>query len=114
MVLKDNDLNLKLRLDQTSAEMLANQIADDVAFLQSQKIMDYSLLLGVHRAKYRLVERQSSRVALSRCECTHTRTQCLCIVLLLRCGDSCCITTCWGAQNHVWALQYAVCGAAAG
>ncbi len=51
----DGDWDHKLRLDREAAQALIKTIRDDTYFLNSQGIMDYSLLLGIHRSKYRLV-----------------------------------------------------------
>jgi 1-phosphatidylinositol-4-phosphate 5-kinase len=48
-VLLDNDLNFPLRLPVDTASSLAGQLARDAEFLASLGIMDYSLLVGVHR-----------------------------------------------------------------
>lgn len=53
-VQKDNDLNFKLRLHETDAKKLAHQMRLDVAFLRRMKVMDYSLLLGVHNRQVNL------------------------------------------------------------
>ena len=45
--LVDDDFRLALRARQK--DVLLTQLAFDVAFLKSQSIMDYSLLIGVHR-----------------------------------------------------------------
>ena len=49
VVLKDNDINFKLHLSPPDASRLASTLSADVRFLESQGIMDYSLLVGVHR-----------------------------------------------------------------
>lgn len=54
-VLKDNDLTVKLRLTRDCAQALGDQISADTEFLRRHGITDYSLLLGVHRTKYKLV-----------------------------------------------------------
>ena len=54
-ILCDNDWDYKLRLGRRQARTLIHAIRGDTEFLQSQGIMDYSLLLGIHRSKYRLV-----------------------------------------------------------
>jgi len=54
-VLRDTDWVYKLRLGRLHARALRAAIAADTEFLRSQGIMDYSLLLGIHRSKYRLV-----------------------------------------------------------
>ena len=46
LVLKDNDLNFKLRLQRRSAAAVSQQLQKDSDFLRSMEIMDYSLLLG--------------------------------------------------------------------
>lgn len=72
--LKDNDLKFKLRLGAKRRLILA-QIEEDASFLRNHGIMDYSLLLGVCRAKFRVHGdsggpgtrlRQSSTVSLMR------------------------------------------------
>jgi hypothetical protein len=55
-VLKDNDLSHKLRLQPDTAQALGDQIASDADFLRRHGITDYSLLLGIHRTRYKLVE----------------------------------------------------------
>ncbi|CAM6114143.1 unnamed protein product [Calypogeia fissa] len=47
-VLKDLDLDFVFRLDPTWREALFKQIHLDCQFLEQQRIMDYSLLLGLH------------------------------------------------------------------
>ncbi|XP_021774564.1 phosphatidylinositol 4-phosphate 5-kinase 9-like isoform X2 [Chenopodium quinoa] len=47
-ILKDLDLNYSFYLEPSWREALLNQIEIDSKFLESQHIMDYSLLLGVH------------------------------------------------------------------
>ncbi|KAL5727313.1 1-phosphatidylinositol-4-phosphate 5-kinase [Ranunculus cassubicifolius] len=47
-ILKDLDLNYCFYLEPSWRESLLNQIEIDSRFLESQHIMDYSLLLGVH------------------------------------------------------------------
>ena len=51
--LKDNDLKFKIRLGPKRAAII-DQIRRDAEFLRDHGIMDYSLLLGVHRAKFRI------------------------------------------------------------
>ncbi|CAE7868730.1 PIP5K9 [Symbiodinium sp. KB8] len=48
-VLLDNDLNFRLRLEPAFASRLARQVEADATLLRDCGIMDYSLLLGVHR-----------------------------------------------------------------
>lgn len=52
IVLKDNDFRKKLRLEPHVAQTLVDEIKLDCDFLCRQGIMDYSLLLSVHSAKY--------------------------------------------------------------
>ncbi|KAJ0402539.1 hypothetical protein P43SY_000802 [Pythium insidiosum] len=52
VVLKDNDLTAKVRLDPKVAEELYEQLVKDANFLSRLGIMDYSLLLGVHNQEY--------------------------------------------------------------
>jgi hypothetical protein len=49
---KDNDLNFRLQLTPTLAEVLSEQLTRDATFLASQQIMDYSLLVGVHYSNF--------------------------------------------------------------
>ncbi len=56
MVMRDTDWVNKLRLGPAQAQALTSTISADADFLRSQGIMDYSLLLGIHKSKYRLVE----------------------------------------------------------
>jgi len=57
-VLLDNDLNFRLRMERGLARELAKQSIRDANMLRRAGIMDYSLLLGVHRT--RLALRSSS------------------------------------------------------
>lgn len=52
VVLKDNDLTAKVRLDPKVAEDLYDQLVKDANFLSRLGIMDYSLLLGIHNVEY--------------------------------------------------------------
>lgn len=52
VVLKDNDLTAKVRLDPKVAEELYDQLVKDANFLSRLGIMDYSLLLGIHNVEY--------------------------------------------------------------
>ncbi|RHY35943.1 hypothetical protein DYB38_012617, partial [Aphanomyces astaci] len=54
VILKDNDLTQKVRLDAAVAEDLYDQIKKDAGFLCNHGIMDYSLLMGVHNVEYRV------------------------------------------------------------
>ncbi|KAL4596360.1 hypothetical protein ACB092_12G159000 [Castanea dentata] len=46
--LKDNDLNFVFRLQRSWYQDLIKQIDRDCEFLESERIMDYSLLVGLH------------------------------------------------------------------
>lgn len=46
-LMKDNDLNYKVLLPETQLRSIRSQLDKDVRFLESQNVMDYSLLLGV-------------------------------------------------------------------
>ncbi|CAM9002328.1 unnamed protein product [Rhodiola kirilowii] len=46
--LKDLDLNFRFRLQQNFFQELSKQIEVDCEFLEAEKIMDYSLLVGLH------------------------------------------------------------------
>nr|CAB3459598.1 unnamed protein product [Digitaria exilis] len=60
--LKDLDLNYSFYLEPSWREALLKQIETDSEFLRTQRIMDYSLLLGVHyRAPQHLRTRASYR-----------------------------------------------------
>ncbi|KAG6622470.1 putative phosphatidylinositol4phosphate5kinase (PiPIPKD2) [Phytophthora cinnamomi] len=52
VILKDNDLTAKVRLDTKVAEELYDQVVKDANFLSRLGIMDYSLLLGIHNVEY--------------------------------------------------------------
>jgi hypothetical protein len=54
--MRDSDWAYKLRLATETAQALGDMIVRDTEFLRRHTIMDYSLLLGIHRNKYRLVE----------------------------------------------------------
>lgn len=58
--MRDSDWVNKLHLLASQARALRDAINADADFLHSQGIMDYSLLLGVHKSKYRLVTNDSS------------------------------------------------------
>merc|ERR1719397_507287 len=49
--MKDEDLNRTIILGKTQAEKLLQQLDADTCFLRDQKIMDYSLLLGIYYSK---------------------------------------------------------------
>lgn len=81
-VMKDNDLTYKLRLGPSASRKLHDVLMADVrgvhshgcvcvrqlsvrvcvqsSFLCRHNVMDYSLLLGVHRNKYNLVDKRAS------------------------------------------------------
>lgn len=52
IVLKDNDLMMKIRIDPRQAHKIYDQIHKDSDFLCDQGIMDYSLLMGVQSSEY--------------------------------------------------------------
>lgn len=52
IVLKDNDLMMKIRIDARQAHKIYDQIHKDSDFLCDQGIMDYSLLMGVQSSEY--------------------------------------------------------------
>ncbi|CEG43518.1 Phosphatidylinositol-4-phosphate-5-kinase (GPCR-PIPK/Pi-PIPK-D2/PiGK2) [Plasmopara halstedii] len=52
VILKDNDLTAKVRLDPKVAKELYHQVVKDANFLSRLGIMDYSLLLGIHNVEY--------------------------------------------------------------
>ena len=52
IVLKDNDLLTKIRIDPNQADTLYDQLCSDSRFLYQQGIMDYSLLMGVQSCEY--------------------------------------------------------------
>jgi 1-phosphatidylinositol-4-phosphate 5-kinase len=54
-VMRDTDWVYKLRLGPHQSDALIQVINADTEFLRSQGIMDYSLLLGIHRSRYRLM-----------------------------------------------------------
>ncbi|OQS00406.1 phosphatidylinositol-4-phosphate-5-kinase (Pi-PIPK-D2) [Achlya hypogyna] len=56
VILKDNDLTQKVRLNVAEAEELYAHICKDASFLASHGIMDYSLLMGVHNVEYRVTD----------------------------------------------------------
>lgn len=51
-VLKDNDMNFRFRFSHDKATKLAAQLNEDVEFLRKMRLLDYSLLVGVHRRKF--------------------------------------------------------------
>ncbi|CAN1307923.1 Phosphatidylinositol 4-phosphate 5-kinase 9 [Linum perenne] len=63
--LKDLDLNYSFYLEPSWRESLLKQIETDSKFLEAQRIMDYSLLLGVH---YRAPQHLRSITGLNRNE----------------------------------------------
>ncbi|RHY35203.1 hypothetical protein DYB32_000340, partial [Aphanomyces invadans] len=52
IVLKDNDLLTKVRIDPQASNQLYDQLCFDSDFLYEQGIMDYSLLMGVQSCEY--------------------------------------------------------------
>ncbi|RLN57644.1 hypothetical protein BBJ29_000397 [Phytophthora kernoviae] len=52
IVLKDNDLMTKIRIDPGTAHRIYDQIHKDSDFLCSQGIMDYSLLMGIQSSEF--------------------------------------------------------------
>ena len=54
VILKDNDLKAKVMLTTNVARELRRQLKQDAAFLCSIGVMDYSLLVGVHKNTFDL------------------------------------------------------------
>ena len=52
VVYKDNDLREKMLLGRAKSEETLRNLNMDAAFLHSLGVMDYSLLIGVHRTVY--------------------------------------------------------------
>jgi 1-phosphatidylinositol-4-phosphate 5-kinase len=48
MIWKDLDLDVELQLSDGWKERLDRQLTADASFLQQQRVMDYSLLMGIH------------------------------------------------------------------
>ncbi|TVU45512.1 hypothetical protein EJB05_05001 [Eragrostis curvula] len=66
--LKDLDLSYVFHVDKPWREALFRQISLDCMFLESQSIIDYSMLLGIHfRAPYHLKTASSEQGSLERC-----------------------------------------------
>ncbi|OAY44913.1 phosphatidylinositol 4-phosphate 5-kinase 8 isoform X2 [Manihot esculenta] len=64
--LKDNDLKYDFHMDKMLQESLFKQLSEDCMFLQSQQIIDYSLLLGLHfRAPEQLMALSESAGAIA-------------------------------------------------
>lgn len=51
-VFKDNDLKYKIVVRPKKKFCIGNQLRMDSAFLARHEVMDYSLLLGVHRSQF--------------------------------------------------------------
>lgn len=52
----DNDIQQKILLMPSVANALADQVRKDVVFLREQGLMDYSLLVGIKRAKFEVLK----------------------------------------------------------
>ena len=50
--MKDNDMRYKLHLHADDANFFREQLTKDSEFLRDIKVMDYSLLIGVHKTYY--------------------------------------------------------------
>ncbi|GMH85874.1 hypothetical protein TrVE_jg3972 [Triparma verrucosa] len=60
VVLKDNDLNEKIRLEPKDAEKTIEQLVADSELLGSLGIMDYSLIMGVCNTEYEIQDHKMS------------------------------------------------------
>ena len=60
VVLKDNDLNEKIRLEPTDANKTIEQLVSDSELLGSLGIMDYSLIMGVCNTEYEVQDHRAS------------------------------------------------------
>ena len=60
VVLKDNDLNEKIRLEVSDADKTIEQLVADSELLASLGIMDYSLIMGVCNTEYEIQDHKQS------------------------------------------------------
>jgi len=60
VVLKDNDLNEKIRLEVSDADKTIEQLVADSELLASLGIMDYSLIMGVCNTEYEIQDHTAS------------------------------------------------------
>lgn len=58
-VFKDKDLTFKLSLAQDKRTAFLDAIASDSRFLASHNVMDYSLLLGIHKVRQRVIKEEA-------------------------------------------------------
>ncbi|KAJ6242951.1 phosphatidylinositol 5-phosphate 4-kinase [Anaeramoeba flamelloides] len=58
-VLKDNDLDEKIEMSFKTKKLFIKQLESDLDFLQKHKLMDYSLLLGIHHLNHEQNSKES-------------------------------------------------------
>ena len=61
IILKDNDLKERIRLNEEDRRDVMRQLQNDTKFLAGNGIMDYSLLLGIANMKYHVDHASSPR-----------------------------------------------------